>query len=122
MNHYNPAMETIAYNRFAQLTVMNQIYNHKVGTYVLPLGESHNPLIMIVGPPGSDKGRLAREYCRKHPKLAKLAVTYTSRAKLCGEVNGESYYFVSEDKMKKMSANGELVTVWRKNGSLYGMG
>lgn len=122
MNKYNPTKQTIGHSRYGKFKILEQLHGHKLDPFELPLGETQNPLILIVGPPGSNKGRLAREYCRKHPKFSVLASTYTSRMKLAGEVEGENYYFVSEDKLKTMNANGELMTLWRRNGCLYGIG
>lgn len=122
MNKHNPGKLITAYDRYAKAVTLEQIEAYEVQPFSLPVGETHNPLILLVGPPGSDRGRLVREYCLKNSRHVRLGVTYTSRAKLAGEVDGQTYYFVSAEKLQEMSAKGELISIWRKSGCFYGFG
>ena len=60
--------------------------------------------IVISGPSGVGKGTLVRRICENMPQL-ELSISTTTRNPRPGEVDGESYYFVSksdfEDKINR---------------------
>ncbi len=65
-------------------------------------------LLVISGPSGAGKGTVCKAYLDKHPECA-LSVSATTRAPRPGEVEGENYYFMSqEDFRAKIKSDGFL--------------
>ncbi len=65
-------------------------------------------LIVVSGPSGAGKGTICAEYVKAHENCA-LSVSATTRQPRPGEIEGESYYFISEAEFKdKISQNGFL--------------
>jgi len=69
-------------------------------------------LVVISGPSGAGKGTVCRFLCERSP-LARLSVSATTRPPRAGEVEGEHYYFKSEDEFTDMVSRGELLE-WAK--------
>ncbi|MCK9554490.1 guanylate kinase [bacterium] len=58
-------------------------------------------LIVLSAPSGAGKSTICREYLRKNPR-AVYSVSFTTRAPRKGEKNGVDYFFVTDDKFRKM--------------------
>ena len=65
-------------------------------------------LFVISGPSGVGKGTLRKKIFKIFPDL-KYSVSVTTRAPRKGEAEGKDYYFVSEDKFKKMIKENKFV-------------
>jgi guanylate kinase len=61
-------------------------------------------LIVLTGPSGSGKSTLLRDVFAADPRLA-FSVSCTTRPPRPGEVEGESYYFVSDDEFDRLVAD-----------------
>ena len=61
-------------------------------------------LIIISGPSGCGKGTLISEYLKRHDN-AWLSISCTSRAVRPGDVENETYYFISEEEFKEKIDN-----------------
>ena len=75
-------------------------------------------LIVVSGPSGAGKGTICRmltEQIRAH-----LSVSMTTRAPRAGEINGESYGFISLDKFKNMIETGGFLEYAEVYGHYYG--
>jgi len=82
--------------------------------------DPHSTLIVLTGPTAVGKGTVAA-YIRKNYPNVRLSVSATTRAARPGEVEGVSYYFVSDDEFDRMVGAGELLE-WAKvhNAHRYG--
>ena len=77
-------------------------------------------LVVLAGPTAVGKGTVSR-YIREHYPNVLLSVSATTRAPRPGEVDGEHYYFVTDEHFDDMIASGEFLehaTV--HNASRYG--
>jgi guanylate kinase len=79
------------------------------GSLLVTPSELHGgKLFLIVGPSGSGKGTVIKEISKKYPGFV-YPVSYTTRGKRPGEVDGEVYHFVSKDEFKRMIKDEELL-------------
>ncbi len=77
-------------------------------------------LVVLAGPTAVGKGTVSR-YIREHYPEVLLSVSATTRAPRPGEVDGEHYYFVTDERFDEMIDSGEFLehaTV--HNASRYG--
>ena len=65
-------------------------------------------LIVVSGPSGVGKGTLVQELLRRMPELVH-SVSVTTREPRAGEVDGEHYFFRTEDEFMRMLADGDLL-------------
>jgi guanylate kinase len=72
-------------------------------------GIAHIPqVVVLAGPTAVGKGTVAQEIRRQHPEVH-LSVSATTRRPRPGEVDGESYFFVTESEFRHMVSAGELL-------------
>ncbi|WP_446395767.1 guanylate kinase [Coleofasciculus sp. E1-EBD-02] len=76
-------------------------------------------LIVITGPSGVGKGTLVRLLLTRHPQLY-LSISTTTRQPRPGEVEGQHYYFVSQDTFQEMVSANELLEWAEYAGNYYG--
>lgn len=76
-------------------------------------------LFVISGPSGAGKGTLLAELRKQRPDLG-LTVSATTRSPRPGEVDGTSYYFLSDEEFRRRVAAGEFVEWAEVHGHLYG--
>lgn len=62
-------------------------------------------LLVVSGPSGVGKGTICKEYLNTYDDCA-LSVSATTRAPRNGEIDGESYFFLSQDEFKKKIDEG----------------
>ena len=67
-----------------------------------------NQLIVLAGPTAVGKGTVVR-YILEHYPNVHLSVSATTRAPRPGEIEGQSYYFLSHEEFDKMIAAGEML-------------
>ncbi len=65
-------------------------------------------LLVISGPSGAGKGTVCKALLEKSKDIS-LSVSATTRAPRPGEVDGESYYFLSLETFRSMIDNGEFI-------------
>ncbi len=81
----------------------------------------HGPglLFVISGPSGAGKDTLVEALRARLPRL-RYSVSATTRAPRPGEVDGESYFFLTREEFERRIAAGGFLE-WREyNGNLYG--
>jgi len=74
-------------------------------------------LLVLSSPSGAGKSTIARAILSSEPDLS-LSVSATTRPPRPGEIDGEDYYFVSQDRFSEMVSNGEFLeyaTVFEKS-------
>lgn len=76
-------------------------------------------LFVISGPSGAGKGTLVSRIREQHPALG-LTVSATTREPRPGEVDGESYYFLSDDEFARRVDADEFVEWAEVHGHRYG--
>ncbi len=76
-------------------------------------------LILVIGPTGSGKGTLLKETQEHIPELI-FPISCTTRVMRPGEVEGQTYFFVSREEFEKRREAGEFLE-WAEYGhNLYG--
>lgn len=76
-------------------------------------------LFVISGPSGAGKGTLVARIRERYPRLG-LTVSATTRAPRDGEVDGCSYYFLTEEEFSRRIEAGEFVEWAQVHGHRYG--
>ncbi|MBD9244369.1 MAG: guanylate kinase [Coriobacteriaceae bacterium] len=76
-------------------------------------------LFVVSGPSGVGKGTLVARLREQEPGLG-LTVSATTRAPREGEVEGTSYYFLTEDEFDRRVAAGEFLEWAHVHGHRYG--
>lgn len=74
---------------------------------------------MLSGPSGVGKSTVVAHMRKEHPEVW-LSVSATTRKPRPGEQHGVHYFFVSDDEMDKLIANGELLEWAEFAGNRYG--
>lgn len=78
-------------------------------------------LVVISGPSGVGKDAVIEALRRRREARAThYVVTYTTRARRAGEVEGVSYHFVDPERFSAMRAAGELLEASEVHGHWYG--
>ncbi|MEU1121781.1 MULTISPECIES: guanylate kinase [unclassified Streptomyces] len=76
-------------------------------------------LTVLSGPSGVGKSTVVAHMRKEHPEVW-LSVSATTRKPRPGEKHGVQYFFVSDDEMDKLIANGELLEWAEFAGNRYG--
>ena len=76
-------------------------------------------LFVVSGPSGVGKGTLVALLREKRPSLG-LTVSATTREPRAGEVDGQSYYFLTEDEFSAKVEAGEFLEWAVVHGHRYG--
>lgn len=76
-------------------------------------------LWIIAAPSGAGKTSLVNALLEKNPGV-ELSISYTSRAKRPGEVDGQHYYFISDAEFETRQAAGDFLESARVFGHYYG--
>ena len=74
---------------------------------------------VIVGPSGSGKSTLIQKI-KKNIDSLQWSVSYTTRKKRTGEIDGKDYFFVTEKEFLQKRIQGELIEWAEVHGNLYG--
>ncbi|EFY87338.1 guanylate kinase [Metarhizium acridum CQMa 102] len=76
--------------------------------------------IIISGPSGVGKGTLVRKLSYAHPNTFGSTVSHTTRQPRAGEVEGLSYYFVSQSEFSSLVSKNAFAEHAFFGGHLYG--
>ena len=76
-------------------------------------------LVVVSSPSGGGKGTLIRRALKMVPNLG-YSVSFTTRAPREGEIHGRDYFFVTEEKFRRMVEAGEFLEWASVHGNLYG--
>lgn len=77
-------------------------------------------LIIFAGPSGVGKGTILKELLKDKSLNLAYSISMTTRAPRPGEVDGESYFFVSKEAFEKAIENDELLEYARYVDNYYG--
>ncbi|MBR4720432.1 MAG: guanylate kinase [Clostridia bacterium] len=75
-------------------------------------------LFIISGPSGTGKGTVCKELV-KHNNIY-LSISATTRDKRVGEVDGETYFYISKEEFKKMIDSDMMLEYAEYSGNYYG--
>ncbi len=76
-------------------------------------------LFVFSGPSGSGKTTLAKEIAGRSTNI-KFVISYTTRVKRDGEVDGRDYHFVGQQEFESMKEKGEFAEWAEVFGNYYG--
>ena len=77
-------------------------------------------LLVISGPSGCGKGTVCKELLQKNDDYV-ISVSATTRNMRPGEIDGESYFFITKEEFEEMIKNGEFLEYnCGYSGSYYG--
>ncbi|MDO5649245.1 MAG: guanylate kinase [Gallicola sp.] len=76
-------------------------------------------LLVLSGPSGVGKGTVC-EALMKHRKDIKYSISATTRKKRPLEINGENYYFMSQEEFKESIEKKEFLEYAQVHGNYYG--
>lgn len=77
-------------------------------------------LLVLSGPSGVGKGTVKSAIVENKVFPFEYSVSMTTRQPRPGEVNGQDYFFVSEDRFQEAIKNGELLEYNKYVGHYYG--
>ena len=78
-------------------------------------------LFIVSGPSGAGKGTICKRLIEDSDSgKIELSISMTTREKRVGEVEGESYYFISEEKFLKKISDGGFLEHAQVYGNFYG--
>jgi len=75
-------------------------------------------LFIISGPSGTGKGTVCKELV-KHDNIY-LSISATTRDKRLGEVDGETYFYISKEEFLSMIENDKMLEYAQYSGNYYG--
>lgn len=76
-------------------------------------------LIILSAPSGGGKTSICRAILESMPDIT-YSVSYTTRKPRTGEINGKSYFFVSEENFLEKIAANDFLEFARVHGNMYG--
>ena len=76
-------------------------------------------LIVVSGPSGCGKGTICNELLKRNNNV-NISISATTRKPRVGEIDGQSYFFVSEEKFKEMIENNEFIEYAHVHSNFYG--
>lgn len=81
---------------------------------------SKGRLFVLSGPSGCGKGTVCNMLLQRNPNL-KLSISATSREQRVGEVDGETYFYLSKEQFEELIKNDELLEYNQGySGNYYG--
>ena len=83
--------------------------------------EARGQLFVFSAPSGAGKTTLVRRVMRERPELT-FSISYTTRPRREGEVDGRDYHFLSRESFERMREAGEFLEYADVFGNYYGTG
>lgn len=81
--------------------------------------KSRGDLIIISGTSCAGKGSVVKKLLSKHNDID-ISISYTSRDKRNGEVDGVDYYYVTREEFERKIKNGDFLEYAEYSGNYYG--
>ena len=76
-------------------------------------------MLVLSSPSGAGKTTLSRRLLEVDPSVA-LSISFTTRTKRSGEIDGRDYHFIDKPRFNQMVKNGDLLEWAEVFGNLYG--
>ena len=77
-------------------------------------------LVVVSGPSGSGKGTICSELNKRRKDDVTISISVTSRRPRTNDIEGENYYFKTEQEFERMIENDELLEWIRYCDNYYG--
>jgi guanylate kinase len=85
-----------------------------------PLGHPpHGRIVVLSAPSGAGKSTLAQALLAQTPKMTR-SVTFTTRSKRPGEIDGRDYHFISQEEFEGRVRQGDFLEFSTVHGYSYG--
>lgn len=81
--------------------------------------KNKDKVVIVSGPSGVGKSTICKEVAKRLDKCY-LSVSVTTRPKGDGEVDGQDYWFISEEELQKQIKRGTLLEYAEIFGNMYG--
>lgn len=75
---------------------------------------------VVIAPSGTGKTTLNRRLIKENSDKIEMSISYTTRPKRDGEVDGEHYHFVSIEKFKELVDKGQMLEWAEVHKNFYG--
>ncbi|KAJ8933887.1 hypothetical protein NQ314_013740 [Rhamnusium bicolor] len=102
------------------LILLQQINHPCIGAHIIPYDQPPPIVFILVGPPGSRKREIVKMICSRNKKCV-YGVSHTTRPRTDDEIDGEDYYFVSNEEFKSLTRKGQFIAVSEFNGYSFGI-
>ncbi|MBU5293358.1 guanylate kinase [Anaerosalibacter bizertensis] len=76
-------------------------------------------LVVVSGPSGCGKGTICKELLKRNKDMS-ISISVTTRKPRKGEVDGENYFFLTEEIFKSMINKNEFLEYAHVHGNFYG--
>lgn len=76
-------------------------------------------LVVLSGPSGAGKGTVCKELLKNNKEIV-LSISATTRQPREGEVDGKSYFFISEDEFEDLIAKDKMLEYAHVHQNIYG--
>jgi guanylate kinase len=83
------------------------------------MADLQTKVFVVSAPSGTGKTTLNRRLVSDHPEV-EMSVSYTTRSKRQGEVEGVHYHFVTRERFQELIDRGEMLEYAEVFGTLYG--
>jgi guanylate kinase len=80
--------------------------------------DNHGNLFVVSGPSGVGKSTILKEILKDETII--FSISYTTREKRIGEIEGKDYFFVSEENFLNMIKNNEFIEWAKVHDNYYG--
>lgn len=81
--------------------------------------QNDGQLVIISGPSGVGKSTICRQLMEEYENVC-LSVSVTTRPKAKNEIEGQDYYFVSQDEFNNWAEQGKFLEFAEVFGNMYG--
>ena len=75
---------------------------------------------VVIAPSGTGKTTLNRRLMKEHADKVEMSISYTTRPKREGEINGVHYNFVDEKEFMALVENKQMLEWAQVHGNYYG--
>ncbi|XP_077981548.1 leucine-rich repeat and guanylate kinase domain-containing protein-like isoform X2 [Glandiceps talaboti] len=121
MNRYDPPMKVMAARNHIKQVVFSLLRPAVIYDSTLPSIETPYPMLVLVGPTGSNKRELAHRLVEDFPDYFGYGLMHTTRAAYSGELDGRDYHFVTNERFVELEMNGSFILSYENSGGLYGL-
>ncbi|XP_070559088.1 leucine-rich repeat and guanylate kinase domain-containing protein-like [Ptychodera flava] len=121
VNSFNPPMKVVAARNHIKQVVSSLLQPATIYDSTLPSIETPYPMLVLVGPSGSNKRELSHRLVEDFPDYFGYGIMHCTRTAYSGELDGRDYNFVTPGQFQNMEMNGKFILTYENSGSHYGL-